>query len=121
MTIEIITVAPEYLSIYVAGKRKISPPVNLDYGGLAATRDCITVPCLYWNDGDTTITVGQFGELDQDALPDFDGVLNTPEKMLMLSDANTDLLDIAVPTAETRIRIWIDHPTEPENIFIAWG
>lgn len=93
MAAENFVVAPEYLSIYVAGKRKISPPIDLDYGGIAANEDCITVPCLYWNEGDTTVTVANFAELPSQSAPSYDGVLNTPEKILMISEA--------MPTSET--------------------
>jgi hypothetical protein len=120
MTVRKIVIAPEYVSFYVAGKRKIVVPINHDHGGLAATDDCISVPALYWNEGDTNITIGPFEELNQLSAPDFDGLLNTPENKIMLSDAN-DIEDIAVPTIRTRIRIWLDHPTQPENVVIGWG
>jgi hypothetical protein len=121
MTVRTIVIAPEYVSFYIAGKRKIVVPINHDRGGLAATDDCITVPALYWNEGDTNITIGPFEELNQLPAPDFDGLMNTPENKIMLSDANDDIADIAVPTTRTRIRIWLDHPTQPENIVIGWG
>jgi hypothetical protein len=121
MAAETLVVAPEYLSIYVAGKRKISPPIDLDYGGIAATEDCITVPCLYWNEGDTTVTIAKFAELNPKSAPSYEGVLNTPEKILMISEANADIRDIPVSSVRTPIRIWIDHPTQPQHIVIAWG
>jgi hypothetical protein len=99
----------------------LSPPIDLDYGGIAANEDCITAPCLYWNEGDTTVTVAKFAELPPQSTPSYDGMLNTPEKMLMISEANADIKDVPVSSVRTRIRIWIDHPTQPENIIIAWG
>jgi hypothetical protein len=121
MAVETLIVAPEYLSIYIAGKRKISPPIDHDYGGIAANEDCITVPCLYWNEGDTTITVAKFEELNPKSMPNYDGELYTPERVLMISEANADIRDIAALSVRTRIRIWIDHPTQPQNVVIAWG
>lgn len=54
--------------------------------------------------------------------PTFDGVLNTPDKRLIFFDANEpDFASVSVPTTKTRIRVWIDHPREPENVVVIWG
>ena len=100
MTVRTIVIAPEYVSFYIAGKRKIVVPIDYDYGGLAATDDCINVPALYWNEGDTNITIGDFEELGRLSPPDFDGFLNTPENKIMLSDTNADIADVEVPPQE---------------------
>lgn len=121
MAVQTLIIAPEYNSFYAAGRDRVRPPIDLDYGGLAATKDCITVPTLYYNDGDTTVTFGPVEELSNESSPTYDGVLNTPERKILLSEANMDLATIEVPTTRTRIRIWLNHPTSPTAVSIGWG
>lgn len=121
MVVKTLVIAPEYVSFYVAGRREVAPVVDHDYGRIAATRDCITVPSLYANDGDTTVVVGPLSELHQTLAPDHDGLLDTPHRLLMLSDALTDIADIPVGSTRTHIRIWVNHPTQPDHVVIGWA
>lgn len=81
------------------------------------------VPALYWNVGDTAITVGPYSELPETpGNPDYDGMLATPERKVLLFDVELpDILSMTVPETETRIRIWINHPTEPDQVVIGLG
>jgi hypothetical protein len=92
-------------------------------GELSLPIKCINVGCLYWNEGDTTITLGPFKELTpQTKAPKFDGLLDTPEYRVVLSDANMpEILSMEVPGAQTRVRIWTNHPTEPDDVVIELG
>lgn len=123
MTVKKVTVAPEYVSFYISGVDDIRVPLDHDRRGIAASDQCINVCCLYWNEGDTTITLGPFEELTPQAkLPRFDGMLDTPEFRVMLSDANMpEILSMEVPGSRTRVRIWTNHPTEPDDVVIALG
>lgn len=122
MSVKKLTIAPEYLSIYVAGRRNIKIPVHMDRKGIFSSPDCINVPALYWNDGDTSVTFGPILEITETRKPDFDSILNTPNNELILFDAiEPEFASAHVPSQKTRIRIWIDHPSEPENVTIAWG
>jgi len=121
MVVKTFVIAPEYVSFYVAGRREVTPPIDFDYGRIAATRDCITVPSLYSNDGDTTVVVGPLSELNQTLAPDHDGLLDTPHRLLMLSDALIDIADIPVSSTRTHIRIWVNHPTQPDHVVIGWA
>ncbi len=58
MTVKTVAVAPEYLSFYIAGIDEITVPLDHDKVGIVASDQCINVGCLYWNEGDTTITLG---------------------------------------------------------------
>jgi hypothetical protein len=123
MTIKTIAVAPRYLSFYIAGTDRFRVPLDHDRIGIVASSECINVGCLYWNDGDTTITLGPFGELPpQPAPPKFDGLLATPKRRVLLTDANIpEILSMDVPETRTRVRIWTNHKTEPDNVIIALG
>lgn len=68
------------------------------------------------------MTFGPTSEIMETKEPDFDGMLNTPNQELILFDANEPQYAIArVLSTKTRVRVWIDHPMEPENVVIAWG
>lgn len=68
------------------------------------------------------MTFGPISEITGIRKPDFDGILNTPNNELILFDAiEPEFASAQVPSTKTRIRVWIDHPIEPENVIIAWG
>jgi hypothetical protein len=120
--VEKLTITPEYLSIYVAGHRKVVIPLHMDRQGIFSSPDCINIPALYWNDGDTHVTFGPASEIIEAGQPDFDGILNTVNKEIILFDALYPQFAIAqVPSVKTRIRIWMNHPTSPDQVTIAWG
>lgn len=123
MTVQKVMVAPEYLSFYITGKRDTYVPLDHDRRGIVASSECINVGCLYWNEGDTTITLGPYEEIAPQAQPPkFDGVLETPEHRVDLFDANLpEILSMEVPRVRTRVRIWTNHPTEPDDVVIALG
>lgn len=123
MTVKKVAVAPEYVSFYIAGVDDIRVPLDHDGRGIVASDQCINVGCLYWNEGDTTITLGPFEELTPQAkAPKFDSMLDTPEYRVVLSDANTpEILSMEVLGLRTRVRIWTNHPTEPDDVIIALG
>lgn len=120
MTVQNLSIAPEYLSFYVAGRLDVDIPLHMDRKGVLSSADCINIPALYWNDGDTSVTLGPESEIVETRKPDFDGVLNTPNLEIILFDANEPrFAGVRVPSTRTRVRVWIDHPTEPENVTIA--
>lgn len=122
MAVQRLSIAPEYVSFYVAGRRNVDIPTNMDRTGVLSSPDCLNIPALYWNDGDTHVTFGPASEITEASEPNHDSILNTPNNEIILFDANNPQFVIAhVPSGKTRIRIWIDHQTEPENVTIAWG
>ncbi len=122
MTVQHLSIAPEYVSFYVAGRRNVDIPVHMDRQGVFVSDDCVNIPAYYWSDGDTHVTLGPYAEVAETKEPNSDSILNTPNQELILFDANEPQFAIArVPSAKTRIRVWMDHPIEPSNVVIAWG
>lgn len=122
MPVQHLSITPQYVSFYAAGHRDIDIPTHMDRRGVLSSRDCILIPAVYWYDGDTHVTFGPASEITEARKPDCDGMLNTPNNELILFDANEpEYATTTVPSMTTRIRIWMDHPAEPENIVIAWG
>jgi hypothetical protein len=70
-------------------------------------------------DGETEVTLGSAGEVDPGELPAFDAMLETPNHAVVVSTVEDEtVLSARVPGSETRVRIWVNHPTEPDNIVI---
>jgi len=117
-----MSIAPEYISFYVAGRRDVDVPVHMDRQGIFVSDDCVNIPAYYWSDGDTNVTFGPYSEIVEAPKPGSATVLNTPNREVILFDANEPQYAIAqVPYTKTRIRVWMDHPVEPSNVTIAWG
>ena len=123
MTISCTSVLLDYCSFYITGVEGVRVPVDQDGDGVTATDDCINVSPLPWNEGEMAITLAASAELPAQArLPRFDGILDTPKHRAFLSDANEPkMLVMAVPEVRTRVRIWTNHKTRPDDVIIALG
>ena len=84
MTVQRMSIAPEYVSFYVAGRRNVRIPTHMDRRGVLSSKDCILIPAHYWSDGDTDVTFGPVSEITETRNPDFDGILNTPNNEIIL-------------------------------------
>lgn len=116
-------VAPEYNSFYVAGGENVEIPLDHDGQSIVGTAECINIGCLYWNEGDTRITLGPAEELPlRSDKPRFDGTLKTPERRIIVFDVHMpEILSMDVSGTETRVRVWTNHPSEPDEVTIAVG
>lgn len=84
-----------------------------------ATPSCISVECYPEQDGPTKITLGDGDDVDPGGMPEFDGPLNVPNRVVAVSTVNEDaVLRMSVPRQRARIRIWINHRKWPDDIVI---
>jgi hypothetical protein len=113
---------------------RVSPPNSLlfisDLGGgetphmtrgprIWATPTCIAVGCLAFMDGETEVSMGKMEEVDPGGSPVFDGYLETPNRSVIVSTVDrSPILDAAVSNFRTRVKIWTNHPKEPDRIRI---
>jgi hypothetical protein len=120
MTVKTVSVAPEYLSFYMSGSWDVDVPVVY---GAQGTDDCLVITCQYWNDGDTTITMGPCEELPVHSMPlVFDGMLSTPTRSVLLHDVYMpEILRMDVHDTRTRVRIWSNHENQPDVVVIGLG
>ncbi|MET0724516.1 MAG: hypothetical protein ABWY64_27315 [Tardiphaga sp.] len=96
-----------------------------------ATPSCLAVGCLMFQDGETELTLLAGEEADRAApllVADremeqvFEGSLETPGNVLVVSTSEKQvLLRLTVPSVTTRVRVWTNHPTEPEKITVLAG
>lgn len=123
MVVETVSLAPECVSFYISGSDDFEVPVDRVLPGVTATPQCIVATCMYYNDGDTTVTLGPSNELPPQDMPmRLDSVLDTPKHRVLLSDVHMpEILSMGVPGSRTRIRIWANHETQPDDVVIALG
>jgi len=114
---------------------KIAPPNSLLFisdpnGGEApdpvrgalvlSTPSCISVACLMWQDGKTEVSLGSDVEVDESWIAAFDGMLETPNRSVVVSTVEGDaVLEAYVPRTRTRVRIWVNRPSEPDKVSIS--
>jgi hypothetical protein len=84
-----------------------------------ATDSCICVGCLMEQDGPTDVTVGPDAQVAPPRAPAFDGVLRTPSRIVQISTSErTSVFEAPVENEQTRVRIWTNHPSEPDEVII---
>jgi hypothetical protein len=76
-----------------------------------------------WQDGDVTIELGEAAGLAAtNELPRMGCVIDTPEGIVLLFDANhPELIPYRTGTARTRVRVWTNHDTEPDFVTVIVG
>lgn len=89
---------------------------------ILSTPSCISVGCLMFLDGETEVTLGSADEVNPGELPPFDADLKTPNRDVTVWTVEREVvLKTAVPGSKTRVRIWVNHPTEPDRVIIGLG
>lgn len=97
-------------------------PENLPLTRIAATPSCLVIGCLMAQEGYTKITLGPAGEVPHEGMIAFDGYLETPNGMIWITTVDgTAIAKQKVGTLKTRIRVWTNHPTEPDRIIVGLG
>jgi hypothetical protein len=73
-------------------------------------------------DGETEVTLGAAREVDPHHLPTFEGPLATPNGAVVVSTVEgKSILETRVPSPNTWVRVWGNHPTEPDKVIIGLG
>ena len=70
-------------------------------------------------DGASRFTLFPGSEVVSNQAPMFDGTLETPNRVVVVTTTERKaILESHVATPRTRIRIWTNHPTEPDDVVI---
>lgn len=114
-----IRIAPPNSLLYISDSRGGTVPEWKRGAPILSSPSCISFSCLTFADGETDVTVGAASDVDPGVRPAFDGSLETPSRTLELStvERNT-VMQTAVPAESTRVRIWTNHPTEPDKVIV---
>ena len=88
---------------------------------IASTPSCVAVGCMADCNGKTEITLGAGREVGLRGAPVFEGELDTPNREIAVRTVlRENILQATVPHLITRVRIWVNHPSEPDKSLLAW-
>jgi hypothetical protein len=96
-------------------------PKTMQGQAISATRTCIAIGTLSAADGETTVELTDETAIVPVGGATFEAVLDTPErKIVICSVLNETLMDCEVNGSRTKVRIWTNHPSEPDtvNVFV---
>ena len=118
---DILTFAPPYSMLFISdpdlGETPEPSGRHIDW-----TDSCISISCRYYHEGDTTVTLGPLAEVARFETPVVDRVIATPTREVVVITAELEVaLRQRVATTRTRVRIWENHPSEPDDIVIGLG
>jgi hypothetical protein len=100
----------------------IADPELLRHSSITSTDSSVAICCLNWQDGETEITLGPTREVDPGTSPAFQWFVKTPtSKIVVRSVLLGTILELAVAQTETTIRVWVNHPREPDSVIIGLG
>jgi hypothetical protein len=116
-----ISIAPANSILVVSGPKGVEIPGPSD-ALIWSTPTCVIVGCYTFCDGETEVTFGSAGEVDPGALPAFDATLNTPDREVIVWTVEDEtIFNADVSDVETRVRIWVNDPKEPDVVIIGLG
>ena len=119
---ETVAIAPPNALIFISDASGGTVPEFVAKLPVLATDTMVSVSCLPDMDGETQITLGPALEVGSVGFPVFDGTIKTPTSTVVVSTVeDEELLAAAVPSRETRIRVWTNRTMDPDEIVVAWG
>lgn len=118
-----IRFAPPNLSFFFEDSAGGNPPDIDDIAaGVWASRSSLIVGCLAFMDGETDLTVSTSSEDVLEDAPRFDGVIDTPSRVLQVITSHLEvLMRFDVPSHFTRVRVWTNRLREPDRILVVLG
>ena len=114
-------VAPPYSLVRVEDPRGgiIADPEKLRDSSIVATDSCIAITVQYGYDGDIELTLGPGREVDPGSPPAFQGELETPTGQVAVRSVPLEtILEHPASKPVTQIRVWTNHPREPDKVII---
>jgi hypothetical protein len=94
-------------------------PESMGGSLISASGSCVAVGCRSEADGATEITVGIGSMVNPGGRPAFDGSITTPNQCLSVCTVlRAAILKVTVAGAETRVRVWVNDPNEPDRVIV---
>jgi hypothetical protein len=105
--------------ILISGPNGGSIPDLMRGSLIASTPSCVAVGCMADCNGKTEVTLGAGHEVGLRGAPVFEGELDTPNREIAVRTVlRENILQATVPHPITRVRIWVNHPSEPDKVII---
>ncbi len=88
-------------------------------GSFWRTPSAIALACEIDCEGPAEIVVGPLDDVPQPGPPLLDDLIETPSSLLEFSLVpNAKIFEVPVNGPKTRLRIWTNHPTQPDVVVI---
>lgn len=112
-------ISPANSILFIHGGRDDVPPLPIWGARILATNSCVSVVCYPEIDGPTDIVFGEVNEVGLDRPPDFEGILRTPDRKVVITTVDDQtVLDVPVLAKLTILKIWRSHPRWPEIVTV---
>jgi len=119
MNIRAITALLPHGLLFISDKGGGSVPYPWRDVMIQATPSCVCVRGVHEQEGTTEILVGPVDEVGLQAEPSFVGALKTANRAISFwTSDDRQLLEMAVPSHITQVRIWLSHPKWPEKVIV---
>src|SRR5262245_10340173 len=114
-----IRISPPNSILFVSDRDGgVTPEITREQS-IWATPSCVAFGCLMEQDGPTELTIGAAEQVGSRDTPAFDDLIETPQRAVVVFTAlNQPILHASVSGIRTRLRIWTNHPTEPDKVII---
>lgn len=114
-------IAPPNSLLFISDPDGGEPPYPVRGAKILATGSCVSIACYPSIDGETSVTLGPSGEVDPGGAPAFDGLLETPNRSVVIStvDGQT-ILGEKVSDTTTRVRAWLNKASMPDQVIVGF-
>lgn len=113
-----VRIAPPNSVILIEDSLGGDVPESMSRSLVASTDSCIAVGCRAEDDGETEIIIDDYSR-STTGQSVFCGVLRTASRKLVVRTVlGEDLLEMHVPSSETKLTIWANDASEPNRIFV---
>jgi hypothetical protein len=116
-----LTVRPPNALLIVGDARGDPPGVSSGHQLVHATSTCLAIGTLVDADGETRVRVRDLSASTA-GRPErlvFDGVVGLPTRKLRVGNVWLDsYVDLAVNVDSVRLQVWVNHPSEPDEVWI---
>lgn len=114
-----VKIAPPNSLLFISDPNGGEAPDPVRGAPVLSTPSCISVACLMWQDGETEVSLGSDVKVDETRIAAFDGMLETPNRSVIVSTVEGDtVLEAHVPRTRTHVRVWVNRPREPDKVTI---
>jgi len=113
------TIAPPNSFIVIMDPQARNAPETTGNRGIVGTEECIAVACRSAPGAATELVFGWDREVGLSKLPVFEGWLRVPSRRVTLKTVlGEELASLEVAKRRVIVRIWADHPREPDHVVI---
>jgi hypothetical protein len=113
-------ISPVNSLLFLEDIKRGTLPVPVWGAKILSTPSCVSFACFPEQDGPTEITIGPSSEIEPQPLLVFDGYLETPSRVVVISGVEIErVLSVDVASQKTKVKIWYSHPKWPDKITIS--